>query len=129
MSTRRSTKGDKRIVVTEGGHYMVQGAVPLVSKTQVVSEHGEPLTWQKAASWDGNETYILCRCGQSSEMPFCDGTHRSVAFDGTETADTRLTADREQVYPGGTGILVKHDDSLCMNAGSVSYTHLTLPTN
>jgi CDGSH-type Zn-finger protein len=107
----------EKIVVRKDGPYVVRGSVPLVHKIQIVSEYGEPLAWQKGDSLEANETYALCRCGQSREKPFCDGAHLTIDFDGTETADTRLTADRQRVYPGGTHIVARHDDYLCMGAG------------
>jgi len=26
---------------------------------------------------------LICRCGGSSNKPFCDGTHATIDFDGT----------------------------------------------
>lgn len=107
----------KVITVLKDGPYLVRGNIPLVRKLQVVSEHGEPLTWRKGDPLEVGNTYALCRCGQSREQPFCDGTHIGIDFDGTETADTGLTADRQKVYPGGTHIAAKFDSHLCMRAG------------
>jgi CDGSH-type Zn-finger protein len=107
----------KRIVVQRDGPYVVHGNVPLVRKAQVVSEYGEPLTWRKEETLAVPETYLLCRCGHSQQKPFCDGTHREIDFDGTETADTGLTAERQVRCEGGSHIEVKSDASLCMNSG------------
>ena len=99
------------------GPYVVQGNVPLIRKKQIVSEMREPLTWETVEAFNTRETYALCRCGKSHNKPFCDGAHDDIAFDGTETADTQLSAEREKVYPGSTSIVVKHDDYLCTNSG------------
>lgn len=107
----------KRIVVQENGPYVVKGGVPLVHKVQIVSEYGEPLTWKTVEVIKTDQTYLLCRCGQTSERPFCDGTHAEADFDGTESADTGVTAERQGTLPGGTKIVVKTDPSLCMDSG------------
>jgi CDGSH-type Zn-finger protein len=112
-----ATAGSKRIVVEEDGPYQVYGDIPLVRKTQVVSEYGEPLTWKKEETLETSGTYKLCRCGESTTRPFCDSTHREIGFDGTETADMGLTAERQVVFADGTKIIVKRDTSLCMESG------------
>jgi CDGSH-type Zn-finger protein len=122
-----NTVGNKRIVVIKNGPYSVEGNIPLVIKTQVVSEHGEPLTWQKGgeiAVCEGE--YHLCRCGKSSDLPFCDGAHRREGFDGTETADTNLTEARKWMFSRGTHIIVKKDPSLCMQSGYCGLRHASM---
>jgi CDGSH-type Zn-finger protein len=106
-----------RIKIRPNGPLIVQGDVPLVHKTQVVSEYGEPLTWKKDGELKQKGPYSLCRCGKSKEMPYCDGSHNDFDFDGTETADIRPTAERQETLAGGTGIIVKKDDYLCMESG------------
>jgi CDGSH-type Zn-finger protein len=113
----RDTNNGKKIVVRKNGPYIVQGDVPLVCKAQVVSEYGEPLTWKKEEAIETSEIYTLCRCGQSSNKPFCDGTHARIDFDGRESADTSATAERQVIYAGGTKIVVKRDYSLCIGSG------------
>ena len=120
MAADTSDDGDtrKRIVIQENGPYTVYGDIPLVRKTQVVSEFGEPLTWQKEGAIPVSEgEYCLCRCGRSSDQPFCDGAHRTVGFDGTELADTRLSEARAINWARGTHIIVNRDSSLCMQSG------------
>lgn len=107
----------KKIVIRRNGPYVVHGGVPLVRKTQIVSEHGEPLTWEKGETLETSGTYRLCRCGQSSNKPFCDGSHSSANFDGTETADTGTLVERQVILAGGTKIVVKRDHSLCVHSG------------
>jgi CDGSH-type Zn-finger protein len=116
-SERNAPTDGKRIVILQGGPYLVQGEIPLASKTQVVSEYGEPLTWKKEHVLETTGEYELCRCGQSENKPFCDGTHYEIDFDGTERADTSASASSQMTFPRGTRIVVKKDQSLCMESG------------
>ena len=110
------TEEDKKITIRPNGPYMVKGGIPLVRKSEVVSEHGEPLTWKTEGVVSTGDAYRLCRCGQSKAKPFCDGTHISIEFDGLETADTRPFAERAVTYEG-RNIVLKDDRSLCTHAG------------
>jgi CDGSH-type Zn-finger protein len=107
----------KKIVAVKDGPYVVTGDLLLVRKEQVVSEYGEPLTWRKTGRIETKESYDLCRCGHSKELPYCDNSHYDVNFDGTETADTNTTGERRIVIAGGTNIVVMQDCGLCSESG------------
>ena len=106
----------QKITVRPNGPYIVRGGIPLVRKTQVMSEHGEPLTWKKGEVLSAESTYRLCRGGQSKTKPFCDGTHTLVDFDGFEAADPGPISDRETIFRGQR-IVVRDDHSLCIHSG------------
>jgi CDGSH-type Zn-finger protein len=106
-----------KIEVRPNASYRVYGNIPLVSKVQVVSEYGEPLTWKKDGDIVAEEPYKLCRCGHSSNKPFCDKTHREINFDGTEMAPTNTTVERQETYPGSENIVIRMDMDLCMSSG------------
>ena len=105
-----------KVTVKQNGPYVVSGGVPLRRKEPIVSEHGEPLTWRIGEVDDDGAAYALCRCGGSSNKPYCDGTHAQIDFDGSETAPTDAIADRSQTY-AGTGIDVNDDRPTCVHAG------------
>ncbi len=106
-----------KITVEENGPYLVTGGVPLVDKTQVVTEFGEPVAWEKDGDVSAESTYELCRCGHSSNKPFCDYTHASINFNGAESAPTDASTQRRVRHPGGGAIVVHRDYALCCESG------------
>ena len=62
------------IRATLNGPFIVQGA------TELLDTMGTKYP-------PGKDTISLCRCGQSGNKPFCDGTHSKIGFQATEKVD------------------------------------------
>ncbi len=65
---------DVTIQVRENGPFLVTGPV------KVMDHLGNEF------NLNGKETFALCRCGESKNRPFCDGTHKGCGFVAGETA-------------------------------------------
>lgn len=103
------------ITAAPNGPLLVQGDVPLYRRRAVHSEHGEPLAWETTERVETGTRYALCRCGGSTQKPFCDGTHVRIGFAADDA--TSGTYDERSNVLGGTGITVRDDRSICVHAG------------
>lgn len=64
---------DVRIKALKNGPFEVKGRISLVDANRADFTLAE-------------DPIYLCRCGQSSNKPFCDGTHSKVGFAADEPA-------------------------------------------
>ncbi|HLN89672.1 MAG TPA: CDGSH iron-sulfur domain-containing protein [Candidatus Binatia bacterium] len=101
--------------VLKNGPYLVSGNVPLFPAT-IVCDQGEiPAEWRIGNRLQTAQTYSLCRCGQTKNKPFCDGTHVKVNFDGTETSDNE-PFEKMAKEVDGPNLKLKDSEILCASA-------------
>ncbi|MDP2181859.1 MAG: CDGSH iron-sulfur domain-containing protein [Actinomycetota bacterium] len=110
----KDTEG-MRISITRNGPYVVSGSVPLVRLEILTNEAGESVGWREVERFPAAERYLLCRCGSSDRKPFCDGSHMSVSFDGSETAGHDPYA-MQAVPLEGPGVKLHDARKLCAEA-------------
>jgi CDGSH-type Zn-finger protein len=60
---------DFKVIVRENGPLRLEGDITIVDASGAAFGLG------------GRSAVSLCRCGHSSNKPFCDGTHNKVGFD------------------------------------------------
>lgn len=112
---------DALIKVTATGPYVVTGGVPLTRRWQAETAAGEPMAWDPVGV-DGyeretGETYALCRCGHSSNKPFCDGTHAGLEGFAPHLAASRAPGSERRATTAGEGASLSDDPTLCADAG------------
>lgn len=102
------------IEVTTDGPFAVRG-IPVFPGRIVRSARGEAKEWDVDAQYETGRLVMLCRCGRSSNKPFCDDSHLE-GFDGTEVAD-RGPSEARRVAVSGGGLILTDDERLCSHAG------------
>ena len=94
-----SSENKPSINLAPNGPYIVKGLTNLSSRNgQIETE----------------ETIALCRCGKSSNKPYCDGTHAKISF-STENTEQHL-ANKCDEY-AGQHITIHDNRSICAHAG------------
>lgn len=109
----RETKA--KIMITKDGPYLVSGRLPIDNQIIGIGEENEPDRWIYSKKLPSSETCALCRCGESENKPFCDGTHSKIKFNGTETASKKTHDKQAQVIDGPT-LKLKDAPELCAAA-------------
>jgi CDGSH-type Zn-finger protein len=110
-----ASPGKKRITVTENGPYVVEGGPPIAKQFIEPNEEGDSWEWREGETFDAPQTYRLCRCGQSRNKPFCDDSHLTNGFDGTETAERLPYVEQAVRYPGPT-VTLTDAQAFCSSA-------------
>lgn len=101
-----------KVQISKNGPYVVSGDLPLSKETIGANQGGESVEWERGAGYPRQPQYALCRCGHSANKPFCDGTHKKIGFDGTETASRKPYLEQAKVMQGPT-LSLTDAESLC----------------
>lgn len=95
-----SSKSKTTITLAPNGPCLVRGL------QDFSNQHGQITT---------TETIALCRCGASSNKPYCDGTHAKIGFSSDKLDEH--TDDKRQTY-NGAHITIHDNRSICAHAGN-----------
>lgn len=90
----------KKVVITKNGPYLVSGNLPLGKEIAMTGKEPEPEKWVKGKKYPQKKFYALCRCGQSKNKPYCDGTHLKVNFQCEETASRKTYLNQAKKLKG-----------------------------
>ncbi|MDX8348140.1 CDGSH iron-sulfur domain-containing protein [Cognatiyoonia sp. IB215446] len=91
--------------------------VTLAENGPLIVENPPALTGAFTQEAESKPRIALCRCGASSNKPFCDGTHTKIAF--SSTSDRSALRNTPIAYSGdvdGTEVTISYTPVLCTHA-------------
>ena len=97
-----------RIKIIENGPYHVTGSIPI--REMIITQQGNHNILTEGRKLPQAQEYFLCRCGESHNAPFCDGSHVSAHFNGAETASRAPYTERIVDVVEGTTMKLLDDD-------------------
>ena len=108
----KTTPSGAKVTLIKDGPIQVEGTLPMARVTIGVDSRGESEAWVHGDPVAAPDPCLLCRCGQSGEKPFCDGSHKRTRFHGTETA-SRETFKDQATFTEGPSMSLMDTESLC----------------
>src|ERR1035437_224262 len=91
---KKSAHTQPQIEVTKDGPYLVSGGLPLRERWIVTNTEGDSLEYREGKKFSATPQYALCRCGQSANKPFCDGSTRRFISTARKRPAMSLTRSR-----------------------------------
>jgi CDGSH-type Zn-finger protein len=98
----KTTTAVAKVQIAKDGPYLVSGNLPLQTEVIGTNRDGDSVKWKPGAKLPAKAEYALCRCGHSSQKPYCDGTHAKISFDGSETASREPYRSQAKLMEGPT---------------------------
>lgn len=121
MFNKKNKNNNNKVLITKDGPYIVQGNLPLYKEIIISDKEKIAIEWEKGNSYPDQGKCSLCRCGESNNKPYCDGTHSKIGFDGTETASKKKYIEEADVIKGPEINLTDLQD-LCAGARFCDYS-------
>ena len=104
------------ITITDAGPIMVYGKPPLSQQIIVPNAEGENWEFRHGKSYStDNEPTALCRCGESDNKPYCDGSHVRADWDPNLTASNRPLLENAKGFDGPT-LVLSDNEKYCVFA-------------
>jgi len=115
VAKNETVNHEQCIKVSKNGPYIVSGRIPVMEQVIGTDNEGTPNEWLPGKKYALQERCGLCRCGESKNKPFCDGTHAKINFDGTEAAGQEPFLQQAKEIDGPT-LKLKDVEILCASA-------------